>query len=63
MALMWGIDRSGGHGTTDIGPEGAVAMAEGDWSDAGAAVPGRPQGPKRGFPGAGGTIVEYTHLP
>ena len=62
MALMWGIDRSGGHGVADIGPEGAVAMAEGDWSDAAAAVPVSSKDPNWGSRTADVTIVEYSNF-
>ncbi len=60
MALMWGIDRSGfGHGT-DITADGAVAMAEGEWSDAAAAVPVTSKDPNWGARTAPVTIVEYS---
>ena len=64
MALMWGIDRSGGmgHGAPDIGPEGAVAMADGDWNDAAAAVPVSSKDPHWGSRTAAVTIVEYSDL-
>ena len=59
MALMWGIDRSGGHGVADIGPESA-AVAPGEWSDAAAAVPVTSEDPMWGSRTADVTIVEYS---
>jgi hypothetical protein len=59
MAMMWGIDRSGGVGGTSIGPEGATASA-GEWSDQGAAVPVTSNDPSWGNRTAAVTIVEYS---
>jgi len=61
MALMWGVGRSGvAGGDTAIGPEGAVAFAEGEWNDSGAAVPVSSKDPSWGSRTAAVTIVEYS---
>ena len=59
MALMWGVTRAGG-GHDGITADGAVAMAEGEWSDAAAAVPVTSKDPNWGSRTAAVTIVEYS---
>ncbi|MCA9621941.1 MAG: thioredoxin domain-containing protein, partial [Myxococcales bacterium] len=59
--MMWGIDRSGGgHGSADIHAEGGAVVAEGEWSDAAAAVPVTSKDPTWGSRTAAVTIVEYS---
>jgi len=60
MALMWGIDRSSGHGEghTDITKEASFSGEQ--WSDAGASVPVTSADPMWGERDAPVTIVVYS---